>query len=73
MIVTTCPVVIEIYDDANDVAAKVEAFDEVVSTVAVNHTTSPQEWPALSAEIQRALEQIHPAPAAAIGSAHEAH
>jgi hypothetical protein len=60
VIFTTCPVVIEIYDDANDVAAKVEAFDEVVSTVTVNHTTSPQEWPALSAAILRALEQIHP-------------
>lgn len=57
---TACPVVIEIYDDANDVAAKVECFDEAVSTVNVKHTTSPQEWPALSAAIQQALEQIHP-------------
>lgn len=60
MIFTTCPVVIEIYDDANDVAAKVEAFDEVASTVTINRVTSPQEWPALSAAIQRALEQVHP-------------
>lgn len=67
---TICPVVIEIYDDANDVAAKVEAFDEVFSTVTVNDITSPQEWPALSAAIQQALEQIHPNTTA--GAQHEA-
>lgn len=57
---TICPVTIEIYDDANDLAAKVEAFDEACSTVTIIHVTSPQGWPDLSASIQKALDQIHP-------------
>jgi hypothetical protein len=69
MTFTIHPVVIEIYDDANDVAAKAEAFDDVASTVTISHITNPQDWPALSAAILRALEQIHPAEA--IGSKHD--
>lgn len=53
------PTKIEIYDETKDLAAKVEAFDEVASTIEIKTVVSPDSWPELEAAIRRALHLIH--------------
>ena len=54
--------VIEIYDFDHEVAAKVECFDEACSSVTITDSAHTVEsWRELSAKIEEALLQIHPA------------
>ena len=53
---------IDITDDLNELCAKIEAFDEECSSITIiggPHTVD--SWRELSAKIEEALLQIHPA------------
>ena len=53
---------IDITDDLNEHCAKIEAFDEVCSSITIiSNPHNPESWRELSAKIEEALLQIHPA------------
>lgn len=52
------PVKFEIYDSTNELVAKVECFDHESAEIEILSVHDYQSWPLLSAEIQKALEQM---------------
>ncbi len=63
--ITTTPTAYEIYDDeAQEMLAKVVAFDEGASSVEITTIVNPKAWTALSDAIYIALCNMHPEKAA---------
>ena len=53
---------IDITDSLGEHCAKIEAFDEVCSSITIiSNPHTPESWRELSAKIEEALMQIHPA------------
>ena len=52
------PVKFEIYDSTNELVAKIGCFESEEATIEILSVHDYQSWPLLSAEIQKALEQM---------------
>ena len=54
----TYAVAFEVFDVTGELVAKVECFDHETAKIEVLSVHDYQSWPLLSAEIQKALEQM---------------
>lgn len=52
------PVKFEVYDVTGELVAKIECFDHEDAKIEILSVHDYQSWPLLSAEIQKALEQM---------------